>query len=139
MNNSKLIVFLSCLAALTLTAPLVTAAPRGGSGQFSGGNHFVFIDTFGFPFWGWGWGWGYPYGYYGYDPYGYDYYGGSAYGYGYGDQGYGYGNGNGSSVVELQRRLARAGYYHGAIDGIMGPATRRALREYERTHNQSAY
>ena len=99
-------------------------------------NRFVFIDTFGFPFWGWGWGWGYPYGYYGYGyPYGYDYYGGSAYG--YGDQGYGYGNG--SSVVELQRRLARAGYYHGAIDGIMGPATRRALREYERTHNQSAY
>ena len=78
-------------------------------------NRFVFIDTFGFPFWGWGWGWGYPYGY------------------------YGYGYGNGSSVVELQRRLARAGYYHGAIDGIMGPATRRALREYERTHNQSAY
>jgi hypothetical protein len=184
MNNSKLIVFLSCLAALTLTAPLITAAPRGSSGQFSGGhrfgsmparggqtftrsgagnfrtfndrrfvgnrfvgnrfvgnrfvgNRFVFIDTFGFPFWGWGWGWGYPYGYYGYDPYGYDYYGGSAYGYGYGNQGYGYGNG--SSVVELQRRLARAGYYHGAIDGIMGPATRRALREYERTHNQSGY
>src|SRR5437879_5358403 len=101
------------------------------------GNRFVFVDTFGFPFWGWGWG--YPYGYYGYDPYGYDYYGGSAYG--YGDQSYGYGNGhgNGSSVVELQRQLARAGYYHGAIDGIMGPATRRALREYERTHNQSGY
>src|SRR5439155_12513285 len=39
----------------------------------------------------------------------------------------------------LQRRLARAGYYHGAIDGIMGPATRRAIRAYERTHNQRAY
>jgi peptidoglycan hydrolase-like protein with peptidoglycan-binding domain len=38
--------------------------------------------------------------------------------------------------VELQRRLARAGYYDGAIDGIMGPATRRALRAYERNHNQ---
>ncbi|HCX28261.1 MAG TPA: hypothetical protein DHU55_00565, partial [Blastocatellia bacterium] len=49
------------------------------------------------------------------------------------------GYGNGSSVVELQRRLARAGYYHGAIDGIMGPATRRALRAYERDHNQRAY
>src|SRR6266487_3797832 len=178
MNTSKLLFLVICLVALTLTAPLVTAAPRGGSG-FSGGHHFasmparggqtftrsgagnfrtfndrrfvrnrfvgnrfvgnrfVFIDTFGFPFWGWGWG--YPYGYYGYDPYGYDYYGGSAYGYGYGDQGYGYGNGNGSSVVELQRRLARAGYYHGAIDGIMGPATRRALRAYERTRNQPPY
>ena len=115
---------------------------------------FIFFDTFGFPFsYGYPYYGYYPYGYYGsypynyygygYDPYGYDYYGGSAYGYGYGDQGYGYGNGNGngngSSVVELQRQLARAGYYHGAIDGIMGPATRRALREYERTHNQSGY
>ncbi len=43
------------------------------------------------------------------------------------------------SVVQLQRRLARAGYYHGAIDGIMGPATRRSLRAYERDHNQRAY
>jgi peptidoglycan hydrolase-like protein with peptidoglycan-binding domain len=43
------------------------------------------------------------------------------------------------SACGLQRRLARAGYYHGAIDGIMGPATRRAIRAYERTHNPSAY
>jgi peptidoglycan hydrolase-like protein with peptidoglycan-binding domain len=35
-------------------------------------------------------------------------------------------------VTELQRRLARAGYYDGAIDGIMGPATRRAIRAYQR-------
>jgi len=91
-------------------------------------NRFVFIDTFGFPFF-------YPYPYYGYYPYGYYPYG-YDYNY-YGDSGYGYGSG--SSVVELQRRLARAGYYHGAIDGIMGPATRRAMRAYERDHNQSAY
>jgi peptidoglycan hydrolase-like protein with peptidoglycan-binding domain len=37
-------------------------------------------------------------------------------------------------VAELQNRLASAGYYHGAIDGIMGPATRRAIRAYERDH-----
>ena len=93
-------------------------------------NRFVFVDSFGFPFWGWGGGWGYPYGYYG----------GYGYGYPYGYGGYGYqGYGNGSSVVQLQRRLARAGYYHGAIDGIMGPATRRALRAYERDHNPRAY
>ena len=89
--------------------------------RFNRFNRFVFIDTFGFPFF-------YPYPYYPY-PY-WDYY---SYGYGY--QGYG----NGSSVVQLQRRLARAGYYHGAIDGIIGPATRRALRAYERDHNQRAY
>jgi hypothetical protein len=92
-------------------------------------NHFnevVFIGDFRFPWWwGWGWGpwwgpgWGYPYGYYGY-------------GYGYYGSGYGYGGTSQSRVAELQRRLARAGYYHGAIDGIMGPATRRAIRAYER-------
>jgi len=124
-------------------------------------NQFVFFGDFGYPFF-----YGYPsYGYYPYDyygygygyPYGSDYYGGSAYGYGYGygnqgygygdqgygytDQGYGYGGRNrgGSSVVQLQRRLARAGYYHGAIDGIMGSETRRAIRAYERSHDQREY
>src|SRR5256886_1720709 len=92
--------------------------------HFNHFNHFnnvVFIGDFGFPWWwGWGWGpwsgwgWGYPYGYYG----------------GYGS-GYAYGDSSGSRVAELQSRLARAGYYHGAIDGIMGPATRRAIRAYE--------
>ena len=116
---------------------------------------------FGFPgWWGWGWGYpygygyGYPYGYYGYgygDPYGY---GGYGYGgYGYGDYGYGNGYGNGygygsggqnggsqygsatrSRVAELQRRLSRAGYYRGSIDGVLGPQTRRAIRAYEQEH-----
>ena len=92
-------------------------------------------------------GYGYPYGY------DYDYYSQPAYGYGYGNQGYGYGNQGygdqgysygdryrgGSSVAQLQRRLARAGYYHGAIDGIMGPETRRAIRAYEGSRNQREY
>jgi hypothetical protein len=75
---------------------------------------FIFFDTFGFPFF-------YPYPYYGYYPYDY----------GYNDYGYDYGY----TVVEVQRRLARAGYYRGPIDGIMGPRTRRAIRAYERDHN----
>src|SRR5207249_4435442 len=85
--------------------------------HFNHFNHFnnvVFIGDFGFPWW-WGWGWGYPYGYYGYN---------------YGS-GYGYSDSSGSRVAQLQSRLASAGYYHGAIDGIMGPATRRAIRAYE--------
>jgi hypothetical protein len=197
--NTKLALFLSCFAAMALTASAVNADPRGGhggrhtftrsgmgtwsgqrwgggtwsgsnwSGQRWGGgnwnnwngnwrhhhnnnNDVIFIGSFGFPYWGWGlgypygyYGYGYPYGYdYGYgSPYGYDYYGGSAYGYGdqgygYNDQGYGYGNRyrGGSSVAQLQRRLARAGYYHGTIDGIMGPQTRRAIRAYERSHDE---
>src|SRR5213594_3011063 len=92
--------------------------------HFNHFNNVVFIGDFGFTWW-WGWGWGpswgwgsgYPYGYYG--------------GYNYGS-GYGYSDNSGSRVAELQSRLARAGYYHGAIDGIMGPATRRAIRAYER-------
>jgi hypothetical protein len=193
--NTKLVLFLSCLAAMALTTSAVNAAPRGGGhgqhfssmsrgGQtftrsaptYSGGNYsgrnwsgrnwsgsnwrhhhhnrfsgdqFIFLSGFGFPFFGYPYYGYYPYDNYGYGygygyPYGYDYYGG--YGYGYGDQGYGYsdqGYGSrsrgGSSVMQLQRRLARAGYYHGAIDGIMGSETRRAIRAYERSHNEREY
>jgi len=98
-------------------------------------NDVFFIGSFGFPGWGWGWGpwwgWGYPYGY----GYGYGY-GGYGYGNGYG---YGYGYSSQSRVAELQRPLSRAGYYHGSIDGIMGPHTHRAIRAYERDHNQRTY
>src|SRR6266536_1479882 len=80
--------------------------------RFHNNRTFIFVDTFGFPFF-------YPYPYYGYS-----------------DYGYGYGN---ARVVEVQRQLARAGYYHGVIDGIMGPQTRRAIRAYERDHNMPAY
>jgi hypothetical protein len=93
----------------------------------------IFIGSFGFPSW-WGWGWG-PW--WGWDGYPYGYYGG----YGYGDNGYGYGQYGGTSrsrVAELQRRLARSGYYHGSIDGILGPQTRRAIRAYERDHGYTS-
>jgi len=124
----------------------------GGGHNFNGNfrhfdhfhnNQFIFIGDFGFPWWwgwgwgwgpwwGWGWGWGYPYYGYGYGyPYGgYGGYSGSDYG------GMGYGNNypTHSRVAQLQSRLARAGYYHGAIDGILGPRTRSAIRAYERDH-----
>src|SRR5437667_2211492 len=107
-------------------------------GHFRDRDDFIFFGGFGFPYYGYPYGY-YPYGYYGYgyypygysSPYGYDY-GYSrepAYGYDYRDRYRG-----GSSVVALQRQIARAGYYHGAIDGIMGPETRRAVRAYERSH-----
>ena len=232
--NAKLILFLSCFAAVTLATSGTNADPRRGGGGRGGGhirsmparggatfsrgtsgtfrnwsgrnwsgrnwsgrhnwssgnwssdwrhnrfsnNQSIFIGGFGFPFfygypyysyypynyYGYG---SYPYGYgydspygYGYDnysapAYGYGYYGNQ--GYGYGDQGYGYGNqgygsqgygyrdqgrgndnqangyGDRSSIEQLQRRLARAGYYHGAIDGIMGPETRSAISAFERS------
>ena len=79
-------------------------------------------------------GLGYPYGY----GYGYPYYGAYPYGYGYyaprttvyatariNDD---------ATVAAVQRRLARGGYYHGSVDGVIGPATRTAIRSFERNN-----
>jgi hypothetical protein len=82
---------------------------------------FIFVDSFGFPFF-------YPFSYFGYYPYGYypsygyygyDYYGKSADRYGYGTN---------SRVAEVQRRLARAGlprghrWNHGTCDSKGNPS-----------------
>jgi len=50
---------------------------------------------------------------------------------GYGS-GYGY---RGSVVSDVQVRLSRQGYYHGAIDGDIGPGTRHAIAEYQGDHD----
>jgi len=118
-------------------------------------NSWIIFD-FGFYPW---WPIGYPYDY-GYG-YGYDYYP-SGYGYGYGyDPGY-YGDGQyygqgeyygqdqyygqdgynspdqygdaDSPVAAAQAQLARQGYYHGRIDGVFGPETRRAVVAFQRDH-----
>ena len=78
---------------------------------------------------GYGYGNGYPYynsGYGGY-PYGYNSYGSSY------SRGYGY-----NVVVEVQQRLARAGYYHGVIDGVAGRRTRSAIARWEASHGMYA-
>ena len=93
---------------------------------------------------------GYGPGYYGYGPgyygsgagyYNNGYYGNSYYGNGYNrssyNRGYAY-NGNRSHVVRLQQQLARAGYYRGPIDGIMGSRTRYALRAYHHDHGTAS-
>ena len=48
-----------------------------------------------------------------------------------------YGDTSRSRVSELQRRLSRAGYYHGSVDGVLGPQTRRAIRAYEQDHDNA--
>ena len=64
---------------------------------------------------------GYPYSYYGSYPYNnYSYYG-SGYGYGYA----------GSTVAAVQQRLGRLGYYHGVVDGVIGPQTRGAIAAFQ--------
>lgn len=79
-------------------------------------------------------GLGYPY--YGY---GYPYYGSYPYGYGYytrpraviySDRGLT----DDATVAAVQRRLARGGYYRGAIDGVIGNGTRSAIAAYERNN-----
>lgn len=96
-------------------------------------------------YFGSGFGFGYPYGYGFGSPYGYGYggypYGNSAFGNGYGYNDYGRPvvrgqvvAGNGAIGARVQQRLAREGYYRGAIDGVIGSGTRRAIRSYERAH-----
>jgi len=87
---------------------------------------------YGYPYYSYGpsvsFGFGYPYGYSGYYPYDYSY----GY-YGYNRPGYDT-YASGSIVIQVQTRLARAGYYHGPTDGAMGPRTHYAIRAYERDH-----
>ena len=119
-------------------------------------NNSWFIFDFGFvPWYGWSYYDSYPYD--DYYPYGYGRYGYGTYGYdpgvydqsNYYDQGENNYNGqsnyydqggNGSrsydqstavTVADVQDQLTRAGYYHGKIDGVLGPETRRALLRYQ--------
>jgi hypothetical protein len=79
-------------------------------------------------------GLGYPsYGY------GYPYYGSYPYGYGYysrpraviyAETAYT----DDATVAAVQRRLARGGYYRGAVDGVIGNGTRTAIRAFERNN-----
>ena len=107
-----------------------------------------------YPYYSYGYGYGYPYNY-GYYPDGYN----SGYGYngynGYNDQGVydsapadqnGYDDQSGyqprsqngygaqsatSTVAAVQERLIRDGFYHGQIDGVLGPETRHALVRFQ--------
>ena len=80
------------------------------------GSNFVFVGGGFYPY---SWYYPYDYGYYSYaQPLVYE-------------DVASYGDG-GSLVAEVQTTLARAGFYRGAIDGVMGPQTRRAIRAYER-------
>jgi hypothetical protein len=104
-------------------------------GYYSYGYYPSYEYDYDYPYYlGWypDWAWSVPYAFnYGYYSYG-DY---PSYGYNYdsyGDPAYGYGDR--SSIAQLQRRLAQADYYHGVIDGIMGPQTRRAIRAYEQAY-----
>ena len=84
----------------------------------------------------------YPYGYYPYGAYSYyddGYYDGSYASNEYSQQSYSaqteYDDSDADdSVSQVQSALAREGYYDGPVDGSLGPATRNALRRYQRDH-----
>ncbi|MDR3449267.1 MAG: peptidoglycan-binding domain-containing protein [Alphaproteobacteria bacterium] len=45
----------------------------------------------------------------------------------------------GSAIVKVaQRHLSNLGYYNGSIDGLMGPATKRAIKQFQREHELKA-
>ena len=112
----------------------------GGHGHgFHHGGRF-FGPGFGFYGFGYPWWWDYPgYPYYPYpspyygDPYyGDPYYGGvydgNTY---YGNPYYGNSDPRSSATKALQAALARRGYYHGSVDGALGPETRNAIRSFQ--------
>ena len=109
--------------------------------HFHHGHVFVFIDGF---WWGLDPGF-YPFDYYAYGYYPYDYYG-YPYDY-YDDYPYDYDGqsasvdsdqyGNNATVTTVQSELAKLGYYHGAIDGVVGDETEAALARYQEDHHLS--
>ena len=154
--KAKLLI-LSALASLSLAMPAIAKTRVVGTTSdgrpivASTGKHWRSHYRDSRTSWGIGLGFGAPFsgGYYGGYP---GYYGGYRYGFTYSPYSYGYGYGNyytgapyyynrtgyrgydRSLVARVQARLARAGYYAGPIDGVMGPRTRYAIRAYEYRH-----
>ena len=144
---------LAAMSLLALAAPAHAQHHHGGGmhpgsfhhGHVHGNGHVnFFFGGFGYPFyWGYGgypyWGpyWGYPYPYPAYPYYGYPasgvYEGRMA-----NPPPRSTNDGAGKDVsmaAHVQRQLASAGYYDGAIDGIVGEETRQAIRDYQRANN----
>jgi Putative peptidoglycan binding domain len=99
----------------------------GGRSYYYGGSAYPNYSYYsGSPYSNWGYGISsgyYPYSYWGGSPYrGYNNY------YSYYTPRYSY---DGSMVAAVQRRLGQLGYYHGVVDGVIGPQTRGAIAAFE--------
>jgi peptidoglycan hydrolase-like protein with peptidoglycan-binding domain len=42
------------------------------------------------------------------------------------------------TIVAVQQELSQRGYYHGPIDGVMGPQTAKAVRRFQSVDQLSA-
>lgn len=91
-------------------------------------SHFTRFALFGSGYYYWDSGYWYP-------AYGYD----SGYNtYAYEEPIYGYNNlAPGQVIANVQTELQRLGYYRNAVDGLMGPATRAAIANYQRDNGLS--
>ena len=111
--------------------------------HFDHGRVFVFVNGFWWGLYPWDY---YPYYGYGYGDYPYDY----SYDYPYDgadyspSEMYGYYNGYAPSgqysntvVNAVQSKLASLGYYHGAIDGVLGDESQAALARYQQDQDLS--
>jgi hypothetical protein len=105
----------------------------GGHGRVAWGGHghrFHHGGRFfgpGLGFYGFGYPWWWDYPDYPSQYYGDPYYGDTYYGNSY----YGNIDPRSSTAKALQAALARQGYYHGSIDGVLGPQTRNAIRSFQ--------
>jgi hypothetical protein len=129
----------TCTIARARTGAVVRRYSHGGlyyGGGYYGGGYYPYYSS------GPSFSIGIGTGYYGYPGYGYGY--GYPYGYGYNSYPYGYSSyrtgyvHNDNVVAQVQRRLASAGYYGGAIDGVAGPRTRSAIARWEARHGMVA-
>jgi len=137
MKTTKILLIALVAGAVAATSAIArpsatTSVSNALSVSYRGHHHYHHRSHSNFRF---GVGLGYPY--YGYG-YGYPYYGSYPYGYGYySPRTAVYADvaiTDDATVAAVQRRLARAGYYHGSIDGVIGNGTRSAIRNYERNH-----
>ena len=134
MKTTKLLIIALVLGAMAASSAIAQTATRTSarpSFQRSStvashwNHHRYYRPRSNFYF---GIGLGYPY--YGSYPYGYDY------GY-YAPRTTVYttrGINDDATVAAVQRRLARGGYYHGSVDGVIGSGTRTAIRAFERNN-----
>jgi hypothetical protein len=143
MKTTKLLIIALVLGATAASSALAQSVTRTGprtsfNSSRTVGNHWNHQRHYRSPSNGYfGIGFGSPYGY-GYG-YGSPYYGAYPYGYGYyTPRATVYATSRGinddATVAAVQRRLARGGYYHGSVDGVIGAGTRTAIRAFERNN-----
>jgi hypothetical protein len=97
---------------------------HSGSRYYYGSPGYYYGAGLSYPYYGYYSSW--PYASYGYYPY--SYYGGYSNASSYYQPGYGY---DAATVAAVQRRLGELGYYHGTVDGAIGPQTRGAIAAFE--------